>query len=323
MTTIHDWNVSRQLWWGHRIPAWYCPDGHVSVSAEPDGPPACGTCARPATELTQDPDIFDTWFSSGLWPFSTLGWPDETDDLKRYYPGTVMETGYDIIFFWVARMMMMGLQLAEDPPFRTVYLHGLVKDPTASGCRRRRATSSTPGGDRRVGRRRAALRPRPRHVARQRPEVPVREARRRPQLRQQALERHALRPRRPSGLDRGGCRPTRPGPGAPRAGGALDPVADGGRGDRGGRQGHGRVPVRRRHASSLRRDLVRVLRLGPGAGQGPTRRRIATGRRARGDVVDARRSPRHLPSAPPPSHALRDRGALGSDARTPPTTPTS
>ena len=129
LTGIHDWNVSRQLWWGHRIPAWYCPDGHISVSAEPDGPPACDTCGRPATELTQDPDIFDTWYSSGLWPFSTLGWPDRTDDLRRYYPGTVMETGYDIIFFWVARMMMLGIYVADDIPFRKVYLHGLVKDP--------------------------------------------------------------------------------------------------------------------------------------------------------------------------------------------------
>ena len=129
MTSIHDWNVSRQLWWGHRIPAWYCPDGHVTVSDLPDGPAACETCGRGAGELTQDPDIFDTWFSSGLWPFSTLGWPDETEDLRRYYPGTVMETGYDIIFFWVARMMMLGIHLAENVPFRTVYLHGLVKDP--------------------------------------------------------------------------------------------------------------------------------------------------------------------------------------------------
>ena len=129
LTGIHDWNVSRQLWWGHRIPAWYCPDGHISVSAEPDGPAACDTCGRPATELTQDPDIFDTWYSSGLWPFSTLGWPDRTDDLRRYYPGAVMETGYDIIFFWVARMMMLGIFLADDIPFRKVYLHGLVKDP--------------------------------------------------------------------------------------------------------------------------------------------------------------------------------------------------
>jgi valyl-tRNA synthetase len=129
LTNIHDWNVSRQLWWGHRIPAWYCPDGHVTVSAEASGPAACETCARPAAGLTQDPDIFDTWYSSGLWPFSTLGWPDLTDDLRRFYPGTVMETGYDIIFFWVARMMMLGIHLTDSVPFRKVYLHGLVKDP--------------------------------------------------------------------------------------------------------------------------------------------------------------------------------------------------
>jgi valyl-tRNA synthetase len=129
LTNLHDWNVSRQLWWGHRIPAWYCPDGHVTVSDEEHGPSACDTCGRPAAELTQDPDIFDTWYSSGLWPISTLGWPDLTDDLRRYYPGTVMETGYDIIFFWVARMMMLGIHLADDVPFRTVYLHGMVKDP--------------------------------------------------------------------------------------------------------------------------------------------------------------------------------------------------
>jgi valyl-tRNA synthetase len=129
LTGIRDWNVSRQLWWGHRIPAWYCPDGHVTVSALEAGPDACATCGRPATELTQDPDIFDTWFSSGLWPFSTLGWPDDTDDLRRFYPGTVMETGYDIIFFWVARMMMLGLELTAVAPFETVYLSGLIRLP--------------------------------------------------------------------------------------------------------------------------------------------------------------------------------------------------
>ncbi|HEX8938920.1 MAG TPA: valine--tRNA ligase [Candidatus Limnocylindrales bacterium] len=129
LTEIRDWNVSRQLWWGHRIPAWYCPDGHVTVSADPVGPSACEVCARPAAELQQDPDIFDTWFSSGLWPFSTLGWPEPTPDLARFYPGTVMETAYDIIFFWVARMMMLGIHLLGDAPFETVYLSGLVRDP--------------------------------------------------------------------------------------------------------------------------------------------------------------------------------------------------
>jgi valyl-tRNA synthetase len=129
MENIHDWNVSRQLWWGHRIPAWYCPDGHTTVSDEPDGPTACAHCGRPATELEQEVEIFDTWFSSGLWPFSTLGWPDDTDDLRRFYPTTVMETGYDIIFFWVARMMMLGEWLTGRAPFETVYLHGMVRDP--------------------------------------------------------------------------------------------------------------------------------------------------------------------------------------------------
>ncbi|MEO5704643.1 MAG: valine--tRNA ligase [Candidatus Limnocylindrales bacterium] len=132
LTNLHDWNVSRQLWWGHRIPAWYCPDGHITVSAEVGGPSSCETCGKLAPELTQDPDIFDTWYSAGLWPFSTLGWPEATEDMRRYYPGAVMETGYDIIFFWVARMMMLGLHLTDAPPFKKVYLHGLVKDPTGA-----------------------------------------------------------------------------------------------------------------------------------------------------------------------------------------------
>jgi valyl-tRNA synthetase len=129
LENIRDWNVSRQLWWGHRIPAWFCPDGHVTVSDQPGGPDRCATCGRPAAELTQDPDIFDTWFSSGLWPFSTLGWPDHTPDLERFYPGTVMETAYEILFFWVARMMMLGEWLLGQAPFGTVYLSGIVRDP--------------------------------------------------------------------------------------------------------------------------------------------------------------------------------------------------
>jgi len=128
LTNIRDWNVSRQLWWGHRIPAWYCPDGHITVSSEESGPDACEVCGRPAAELVQESDIFDTWFSSGLWPFSTLGWPDQTEDLARYYPGSVMETGHDILFFWVARMMMLGLHLTDAAPFHTVFLSGLIRD---------------------------------------------------------------------------------------------------------------------------------------------------------------------------------------------------
>ncbi len=129
MENIHDWNVSRQLWWGHRIPAWYCSDGHVTVSDDENGPDACAVCTRPASELEQEPDIFDTWFSSGLWPFSTLGWPEDTPDYRTYYPTSVMETGWDIIFFWVARMMMLGEWLTGREPFHTVYLHGMVRDP--------------------------------------------------------------------------------------------------------------------------------------------------------------------------------------------------
>lgn len=125
MENIHDWCISRQLWWGHRIPVWYCQDcGHVNVS-EDDVVDACPECGGP---VLQDEDVLDTWFSSGLWPFSTLGWPDETKDLKRYYPSDVMETGYEILFFWVARMVFFGLEMMDELPFHTVYMHGTVRD---------------------------------------------------------------------------------------------------------------------------------------------------------------------------------------------------
>ncbi|CAN5786844.1 valine--tRNA ligase [soil metagenome] len=127
LENIHDWNISRQLWWGHRIPAWYCPDGHVTVSDSLPGPSRCGECG--STGLAQEEDTFDTWFSSGLWPFATLGWPEPCQDLRTYYPTTVMETGYDILFFWVARMMMLGEWLTGREPFSVVYLSGLVRDP--------------------------------------------------------------------------------------------------------------------------------------------------------------------------------------------------
>jgi valyl-tRNA synthetase len=125
LENIRDWCISRQLWWGHRIPVWYCGEcGHMTVARE--DPTECEKCGGKA--LGQDPDVLDTWFSSGLWPFSTLGWPDETEDLKRFYPTDVMETGYDILFFWVARMIMQGLEMTDQIPFHTVYLHGLVRD---------------------------------------------------------------------------------------------------------------------------------------------------------------------------------------------------
>jgi valyl-tRNA synthetase len=143
MENIKDWCISRQIWWGHQIPAWYCKgcdganilttgDGDylLTKDAKPivgrETPSHCPRCG--GAELIQDPDVLDTWFSSGLWPFSTLGWPERTEDLKGFYPTSTLVTGFDILFFWVARMIMMGLKFMDDAPFRDVYIHALVRD---------------------------------------------------------------------------------------------------------------------------------------------------------------------------------------------------
>jgi valyl-tRNA synthetase len=169
LQNIRPWCISRQLWWGHRIPAWYCDDcGHITAARE--DPTACDCCG--SARIHQDEDVLDTWFSSALWPFATLGWPDHTEDLRYFYPTTVMETGYDILFFWVARMVMMGLAMTGEVPFRIVYLHGLVRDEKgekmsktkgnvidplvvirdygADALRFTLATGSTPGNDMRL-----------------------------------------------------------------------------------------------------------------------------------------------------------------------------
>ena len=141
MRNIRDWPISRQLWWGHRIPAWHCREnGHITVARETPG--ACGTCG--SKNLVQDPDVLDTWFSSGLWPFSTLGWPADTQDLRTYYPTSVLITGHEILFFWVARMAMMGIHFTGKVPFHTVYLHSIVKNAEGQKMSKSKGTGIDP-----------------------------------------------------------------------------------------------------------------------------------------------------------------------------------
>lgn len=141
MRGIQDWCISRQLWWGHRIPAWYDDAGNVYVGRDEAEVRAKHNLGD--ANLRQDEDVLDTWFSSGLWTFSTLGWPQQTDFLKTFHPTDVLVTGFDIIFFWVARMIMLSTHLTGQIPFKTVYVHGLVRDGQARRCPSPRVTCST------------------------------------------------------------------------------------------------------------------------------------------------------------------------------------
>jgi valyl-tRNA synthetase len=140
MENVRDWCISRQIWWGHRIPVWYCPDGHLTVAESEPG--ACGECG--STELRQDEDVLDTWFSSALYPFATLGWPDQTPELARFYPGNVLATARDIIFLWVARMVFSGLELIGEEPFRDVVIHSYLQNPEGKRMSRTLGTGIDP-----------------------------------------------------------------------------------------------------------------------------------------------------------------------------------
>ncbi len=303
MENIRDWCISRQLWLGHPIPVWYCRDceGLTVTVLDPD---VCQHCGSKSIE--RDTDVLDTWFSSALWPHSTLGWPDETEDLKYFYPTSVMETGYDIIFFWVARMIMMGLYNMKEIPFHTVYLHGLVRDERgekiskskvttkhhipspleaietygADALRYALATGGTPGNDMRISEQRL-------------------EAGRNFANKLWNASRFVIG--RLEG--RKVARPPVDDARVDGVGGPLDHVAP----ERGGRQRRPatrRLPARRGGSPGARLPLGRVLRLVPGDGEGAAhgRRRFAAAR--------ARARPRPGAATAPPLHAVCYGGRL-------------
>ena len=294
------------------------PTATSRCPTRPMGPTACAVCGRPAAELRQDEDIFDTWFSSGLWPFSTLGWPEDTPDLRRYYPTTVMETGYDIIFFWVARMMMLGEWLTGEEPFRTVYLHGMVRDPYGGKMSKTKGNVVDPlAVIDEIGRRRAALRAHPR-LGRRAP-ISVSAPRRLEGARNFANKlwnaaRFVI-----------GARPAGVAADAPlglpdaalaRTGRALDP-GRAARHDR--RRSSGRTPS----SSSARRRGCSTTRSGATTATGTSswpRSTLSAESESptakAGHLADACLGARPLPAPAPPGHAPRDRGDLGDAAAT-------
>ena len=279
MRNIEPWCISRQLWWGHQIPAWYGPDGKVFVAFDEAGAQALARKHyKKDVALTRDEDVLDTWFSSALWPFSTLGWPEETTELTRYYPTSALVTAFDIIFFWVARMMMMGMHFMKEVPFHDVYIHALVRDEKGAKMSKSKGNVMDPlalideyGAD--------ALRFTLAAMAAQGRDIRISAAAHRglSQLRHQAVERGALcrdeRVRAPEGLRPQGRR------------GDAQPL-DRRRGGAHGRRRDGRhrgLQVQRGGHRHLRVHLGHLLRLVSGAGQAdPQRRgRASQGRDAR------------------------------------------
>ena len=305
MRNIHDWCISRQLWWGHRIPAWYCPSGHATVARST--PEACATCGERA--LHQDEDVLDTWFSSALWPFSTLGWPDRTKELETFYPTSVMETGHDIIFFWVARMMMMGIHFMGDVPFRTVFLHPMVRDEKGQKMSKTKGNVIDPlditekyGADALRFTLAALTSAQGRDIKLAKDRI---EGFRAFANKLWNATRFALMNLEgaPDAVPRGRAGPD---PGRPVAARPARTRGEFHRGRPGG------VPLRRGGQHRLPLLLERPLRLVHRAVQGGAlrRRRREEGRRPGG----AGPRPRHGAAAPPPHDALRHRGAL-ADAR--------